>query len=62
MSTSKLADQLLGDPDRLKTLLSALATATGLVMIRKRDLERALTEHCWSDSSAPPHGAAKTSA
>ena len=51
MSTLNLADQLLGDPDRLKTLLSALATgadlaiAAGLVMIRKRDLERALTEN-----------------
>ena len=51
MPTLNLADQLLGDPDRLKTLLSALATgadlaiAAGLVMIRKRDLERALTEN-----------------
>ena len=51
MPTSNLADQLLGDPDRLKALLSALATgadlaiAAGLVMFRKRDLQRALTEN-----------------
>ena len=51
MPTSNLADQLLGDPDRLKTLPNALATgadlaiAAGLVMIRKRDLEQALTEN-----------------